>query len=209
MAFTDSSSALGWMHHSTFNPEQHPVHDEVARCLARDLIENNTSLHSQHIKGKNNEVADSLSRDFHFSNKQLTKFLHSKFSKKMPSNFEIFEVPDEISSWLSSLRAKSTSEHPSPQTRVPSKEAAGRDGKDFFDGEESETPSCLSSVQLNAARSLLRLHSQLGITALAEQLSLDSWLTRSKPPCVMYQRHSARTFGGTRPRTQKEMSSSH
>ena len=44
--FTDSSSALGWMHHSTFDPVKYPSHDIVARQLAMDLISSRSSLFS-------------------------------------------------------------------------------------------------------------------------------------------------------------------
>ena len=72
LSLTDSSSALGWMYKSSFNPLNYPLHDVVARHMATNLMENNTSLYSQHISGKRNVVADSLSRDHHIIKNKLS-----------------------------------------------------------------------------------------------------------------------------------------
>ena len=50
LAFTDSSSALDWLHKASFSNNK-PIHDKVARWLGRILIDNDSSLYSQHIKG--------------------------------------------------------------------------------------------------------------------------------------------------------------
>ena len=66
LAFTDSSSALGWLYKASFS-EIIVVHDELARWIAMDLLENDAPLYSQHIKGKQNFIADCLSHDHHLS----------------------------------------------------------------------------------------------------------------------------------------------
>ena len=65
LAFTDSSSALGWMHKASFDPVNAESHDAVAQWLGWTLVSNETSLYSQYIKETENTIADSLSRDFH------------------------------------------------------------------------------------------------------------------------------------------------
>ena len=67
LAFADNSSALGWMHKAYFDPVNAESYDAVARWLGWTLVNNETSLYSQHIKGTENIIADSLSRDFHKS----------------------------------------------------------------------------------------------------------------------------------------------
>ena len=67
LAFTDSSNALGWMHKAPFDPVSAESHDAVSRWLGWTLVSKETSLYSQHIKGTENIIADSLSRDFHKS----------------------------------------------------------------------------------------------------------------------------------------------
>ena len=60
LAFTDSSSALGWMHKAYFNPVIIESHDAVARWIGWKLISNETSLYSQHITGTEHIIVDSL-----------------------------------------------------------------------------------------------------------------------------------------------------
>ena len=67
LALSDSSSALGWLHRSTFRPIKSPLQDVVARHLGTLLMDFEASHVSAHIKGKNNIIADSLSRDIDLS----------------------------------------------------------------------------------------------------------------------------------------------
>ena len=48
-------------------------HDTVAHWLVWTLVSNETSLYSQHIKGTEKSIVDSLSRDFDRSDQTLTK----------------------------------------------------------------------------------------------------------------------------------------
>ena len=121
LSFTDSSSALGWLHHSTFNPITHPIHDNIARHLAKIFIEADSTLYSQHVAGKQNFIADSLSRDYHISTVTLTKTFVSLFPDQIPSNFRIMTLPKEITSWLYSLKDFSIVKMASPQEHNPSK----------------------------------------------------------------------------------------
>ena len=57
LTFTDSSSALGWMHKASFDPVNAESHDAVARCLIWKLISHEKSLYSQHIKGTEKIIA--------------------------------------------------------------------------------------------------------------------------------------------------------
>ena len=52
LVFTDSSSALGWMHKVSFDPVNTESRDAVARWLGWTLVSNEASLYSQHIKLK-------------------------------------------------------------------------------------------------------------------------------------------------------------
>ena len=70
LSFTDSSSALGWIYKASFNTS-HPVHDTVARWLAKIMIENDAALYLQHIRGIHNIIADMLSRYGHIPENQL------------------------------------------------------------------------------------------------------------------------------------------
>jgi hypothetical protein len=56
--------------------------------------------YSQWFPDKKNNVTDALSWDWHCSDDELTKILHSHFPKQMLAHFEILPLPSMISSWL-------------------------------------------------------------------------------------------------------------
>ena len=51
LAIIEGSSALVWMHKSSFETVNAESHNAVARWLGCSLVSNDTSLYSQHIKG--------------------------------------------------------------------------------------------------------------------------------------------------------------
>ena len=98
-AYTDSSSALGRLYKVSFSEAQ-PEHDEGARWLASSLMRYDSVLYSQHIGGRENFIADSLSRDHHMSDEQLALLFLSLLPLQMPQNLNISQVPKEIRSWV-------------------------------------------------------------------------------------------------------------
>ena len=103
LAFTDSSSALGWLLKSNFDTTTHENHDKVSRDLAWLCYSSNVSLFAQHIEGWRNSIADALSRDFHLSTKHLSDIILSHLPKQVHSQFKIVTHPRDISSWMLSL----------------------------------------------------------------------------------------------------------
>lgn len=91
MTLFDSTSVLGWLHKSNFNPTTHKRHDIVARKLARLLLKHEASIYSQHIAGKSKCVADSLSRYFHIPTEQHSLLLTYVFPSLVPQNFHIMD----------------------------------------------------------------------------------------------------------------------
>ena len=77
LAFMDSSSALGWMHKASFDPVNKGGHDTVAGWMGWTLVSNEASLYSQHIKGTENIIVESLSRNFNISYQSLKKQFNS------------------------------------------------------------------------------------------------------------------------------------
>jgi hypothetical protein len=59
--------------------------------------------YSQLFTGKLNDVADTLSRDWHQDNGELTSILCFNIPQQMPTHFKISPLPSEINSWLISL----------------------------------------------------------------------------------------------------------
>ena len=56
LAFTDISSAFGWMHKASFDPVNKGGHDTVAQWLGWTIFSNMASLYYQKIKGTENII---------------------------------------------------------------------------------------------------------------------------------------------------------
>jgi hypothetical protein len=63
-------------------------------------------LYPQHLSGDANRVTDILSREYIASDTTLTDFFRLKFPDQIPSNFLIYPLPGEISSWVVSTLGK-------------------------------------------------------------------------------------------------------
>ena len=133
LAFTDSSSALGWLFKSTFNTNTHALHDKVARELAWFCTKNHVSLFTQHIPGCNNIIADALSRDFHLSDSALTDLLILYLPQQERCNFHIVPHPKKITSWLDSLKCGVPIKIVSVGTLTKSKLPTLQNGKSTLD----------------------------------------------------------------------------
>ena len=96
LAFTDSSSALGWTHKAYFDLVNAKYHDAVARWRGWTLVSHETYLYSQHIKGTENIIADSFSRDFHRSDQTLTKNFNQILPQQIAAFFHIKQLPRNV-----------------------------------------------------------------------------------------------------------------
>jgi len=106
---TDNTSACAWMYKSNFDPSSHPVNNEIAHETAKTLMEHNASSYSQHLPGAANDIADSLSRAFHLTDKQLIAlFEHTKPPYLPPQKMKIIKLPEELTSWIASLAQLTT-----------------------------------------------------------------------------------------------------
>ena len=76
---------------------------QISRNHALCLLSNNIKDYSQWYPGVENEVADSLSRDFHLSNDKLTQLHFSSASSQTPATFNTSPLPQEMSSFLLSM----------------------------------------------------------------------------------------------------------
>ena len=72
---TDNTSAIGWTYKSNFCDSTKKPHLLISRLLARLVMDSQSCLYTQHLKGIHNIVVDALSRDFHLSNLVLTSLL--------------------------------------------------------------------------------------------------------------------------------------
>ena len=158
--FTDSSSAMGWMHHSTFNPVKNLQHDEVARYLPNSLLQHDATLHPEHIPGKHNVIADVLSHDFHLTNPALLHFLQTsqETTAKLPHNFHLYPLSTTSTSWIVSVLESLPQKEPTPIQPTPSTTAASFFSKDSSTSAKfkinSLTPSTREVRSLQCGRRL-------------------------------------------------------
>ena len=101
----DSTTAMGWLHKSKYREEgesveRHAIRLKIARKLAELIIDNNLTLYSQWFPGKNNIIADSLSRDSHFSDPGRVSLFSSFFNPHDTPHFQRTILPTEISDWI-------------------------------------------------------------------------------------------------------------
>lgn len=198
LAYTDSSSALGWLYHSTFNPVQNPCHDDVARYLARLLFQKEASLYSEHVKGEDNLIADSLSRDFHWSDTEILTHLSSQCTQQVPSTLHLRPIPRKISCWIVSVLDSLTPKTgllpvPKPSSFATSRSTAISSAIDATSMMSSSTPSRHNKKISSCAPS--RTASETTSTeAPTKTVSKGTLLTQ---PSHMWFRPSGRTFGLT------------
>ena len=198
LAFTDSSSALGWLYKSSFNPITQPLHDEVARWLASRIIASDSSLYSQHIRGVYNIIADALSRDFHITDDWLTTLLYFYYPEQMPANFKIQNLNKEVVSWIWSLSHRATMKKECQEKHTKSSMGALIDGAVFARMSEFMMNGSLTSVDQNVLSSCLPLLPVSGETYMARENWTNSLLAQSKPPSTMWLRPLGQTFGAPR-----------
>ena len=193
MSLTDSSSALGWLHHSTFNPVENPMHDTVARRFARQMLSHNASLFAQHIPGNCNGIADSLSRDFNLSTAALTLHIKHTFRSQVPSNFQIYNLKKETICWIVSVLQKLTSKTELQRRQEKSRAVNSHAGKNSSEDAASMTYSSLPAQHRDEARSCVRSRTRLETIALARRLEIPFEAAQLKPPSQMWYRCSKRT----------------
>ncbi|KAI2501757.1 hypothetical protein MHU86_12677 [Fragilaria crotonensis] len=136
----DSTSAAGWLAKSNFNDDC-PLHLTIARAFADFCLTHEIDHYTQWFPGKENKVADMLSRDFALDDAALTDLITKNCSPFVPQNFRIIPLRpaliSQIGGWLQLLPKTQLL----PTQPVPSAIAAGAVTKDSSDeSTESEEP---------------------------------------------------------------------
>ena len=130
----DNTSAMGWLRRSNFRQKDESdkswlIKQQIGRHLAHIVLNANIVLYHQWIKGSHNQVADSLSRDAYFlSNNSHKKFLLATVPHQLPKNFNIKQLPKEITCFLSSILHKLPENKQWYKQQKPSELAAGNIG---------------------------------------------------------------------------------
>ena len=144
-AFTNNSSALGWLHKASFHPATQHKHDLVTRKLAKVHGQNQKiSIFSEHIKGERNNIADTLSREFTYTKDDLTNYIIHSFPKQVSQNFAIIGVPQELISWILSILEDSVTKKESDSRPHKKRGHTSRSGPTSAREPKSRTDSCQS-----------------------------------------------------------------
>jgi hypothetical protein len=120
----DSSSASDWISRSSFGDEC-PLHLATARRMAKYMSDHSLQHYLQWFPGKENSVADSLSRDFWLGDKDIVEFLRQNVAHQLPQGFQLVWLSEEIVTDIGSLlRLLPTTQHLPPRP-APITTAAG------------------------------------------------------------------------------------
>ena len=137
----DSTTAMGWLHKSKYREEgetaeRHAIRLKTARKLAERVTDNGLTLYSQWFPGKDNILADSLSRDSHFSNSNRVSLFSSFFDPQDTPRFQRTIISVEISDWICSILQMLPKPMPTQLEHTSSGLRIGQSGRSsLFDSE--------------------------------------------------------------------------
>lgn len=156
LSMTDSTTAEGWLRKTNFRvndeaPNQSEVRIEAARKFAILFTDHEIKSYSQWFPGKENIVADALSRDDDRTDSELTFLLYRFAPHQMPPNFKIVPLPNEIVSWLTSLLLKLPVNEQYREAHTRTKLGRGGDGMNIVN--QSDSPMCSSTDSIEHKKS--------------------------------------------------------
>ena len=124
----ESTSTTGWMAKSSFGDEC-PILLGVARELVLYLADHKLVHYSQWFPGKENSVADVLSRDFALNDEKISSLVLDNFAEQVPRQFRIVSLPEVVITSFGRLLRRQPKTQQLPTPPVPSAAAAGRGTK--------------------------------------------------------------------------------
>ena len=196
---SDSSSSVGWMFRTNFDPDLKPTHEDCSRHLARILMQYKAILYAQHQRGRHNVFADILSRWHFLTTNELTILLQTKFHSQLPTNFKISPLPSEISSWIICTLQRLQKQIACKMLPTRTETEHGDDGSPGWkEWASRETPSLMGLSYLNASNWLQVLQSASVEASTVLQDTRDHWLqARSTRPSRVWRRPSRTTTNAT------------
>ena len=198
LANTDSSCCLGWIYKSNFQTIDHSFHSDIAELLATLFMEAQSTIFSQHFKGIWNVIADSLSRDFHLSDSQLTILLKHFSPLQVPKSFLISPLPPTITSWINSKLQELPEKLPEHPEQMPSSIGRGKDGNFFSSiSSLSTTNSSTTSPPPTESESSEPLPKPSENESFPQRVKLTYKAACAKRPWTKWLRPSGQTIGAT------------
>ena len=204
---SDNTTSAGWLGKSNFvdqgDGRAHSLAKlQVAWAHAARFMEKNIHEYSQWFPGKDNIIADALSRDFHLSDNQLTQLIRSHLPPQPCQLFTIVPMPPKIACWLCAWLQQLPENHQRQEVHQPSNLQLGNDGTHFFS--QLIFPTTLTSKPSNSQKGSSSYPPLLKPSDQQNSLSpqLINWVrTQSAMPSTMWLRPSGtdniRTPGST------------
>ena len=136
LAMTDSTTSSGWLRKSNFHDSGDTKSQmngklRAARSHALRMIKHQIREYSQWFPGRQNHIADSLSRDFDLLDSELISLYRSKFNSQLHQRFNIAPLPQKIASWICSWLQKMSEQPRLHEAHQTSALARGIDGPSF------------------------------------------------------------------------------
>jgi len=195
-AQTDNTSALGWLQASTrfdaSNRASTYLREKIGRKLAELLIDADLGLYSQHVPGRENLVADHLSRAIDMSSRSHISRIRANFPNHLPQEgLTIVNLPEEISSWILSTLEDGIQIMALPKAQKRSSIQALRNGALT----QPAPTSTFSSKQLllrGKFKSSVVSRTKSDIISIATDMNMSLKGPQFEPTSITYQRPSDR-----------------
>ena len=208
LSLGDNTSSLGWLRKSNFAADGHQAsHSALAREFALLVAEYGVGHFSQWFPGKENEVADILSRDQVATDKQLTSHINSTYTTQVSTTFRISQLPPEIISWLDYWVRHTPASTLSPPTLTGRKKGTTATiSSSSNNASSTKTPSSTDSGLPTSTRSSVPTCTQSGTKHMPRvQRDMITWLrAHAVPPSRVYERPSAQAVDPIQRWTQME-----
>ncbi len=193
----DSKVAEAWMYKSNHDIESSPIQNEIAREMAIDLLSHVACNYSQHLAGIENVVADSLSRDHHLTDTQITSLITNCDSPIAPKLPQLINLSSQTTSWIASLAQLTPKKRELQWQPTISTLAAGVSGWNSTNESHQLTPIWTTSHKGNEMSSYVSLWIQSEMENLLPQTSTPSRARLRDRPETMWRRQSSLVVGRT------------
>lgn len=193
----DSKVAEAWLYKSNHDIESSPIQNAIAREMASYLIRKQACNYSQHLKGEENIIADSLSRDTHLSDQQILALFDAYSPPLLPNNPQIYPLSNQTISWIASLAQLAPKMRELQWTHTPSTLAAGVSGWNSCPRSHQMTPILKNSPKNNATLSSVSLWIQSKMVNSQTDNRIPSEAQLRERPQTMWLRPSRVVVGQT------------
>jgi hypothetical protein len=203
LSMTNNTTLEGWLKKTNFiengeEPIQATIRQEVARHHVTNYLLGGIREYCQWLRGADNNIADALSQDNNRSDNKLTNILRTHCYSQLPQHLKIVPLPNEITSWLTSLLLWLPVKQQLEEEHSRTKLGRGNGTQSTATTSDSDTTPSSTGCQ-DSTRSKLWAHSPWLFAKgnFQEQLMLP-WLTAQlEIPSTLWLRPSGTTEGTT------------